>query len=691
MNFKTIQQAVHKNWTEMSKENDQLFVVDISGDSLFEEYLAAFDETTNPIFKERTQHDCNTCKQFIRRVGNVVAINDDLTLRTVWDVSNIDESYQNIADILSNIVRSKKIVSRFFTNEPTAGVKDNNVILENGQAHTFNHFFTGKISNKFFMKKGVDKKRGLCNSNYDVFGRAMKELSKESAEIILELIDQNSLYRGKEFKGFVSEFLSDKIEYDSLPDDKKDNFIWKKDKKGIRNTSIGQLLIDLSEGKELDVAVNAFTKMVAPGNYKHTTSLVTKSMMEKAKKDLEEKGYMESLERRYMNESDLNVTNLLFKDSGKKSLGVLDDIIDTAPTSKKEQDFSKVDTVTFDKFINDILPSAKAVELFVENKHQSNLMSLITAEDKSAKTLFKWNNPDSWSYNGEMTDSGLASRVNELGGRTDGCLRFTHSWNYDKRKPNQSLMDLHVFLPGSGFTNNMRNNCHDSYPKKEFRVGWNQRKCHKFKGIQDVDFTSPPGTDIPVENITFENKNLLPDGDYYFAIHNWSLREPTKSGFKCEIALDNNVYEYEYTKPMTNKEWVIVAKATLKNGDWTIEHLIPEKSASKEIWGIETQKFVKVTHSMLSPNFWDGNNVGNKHLFFILDKCKNPSDSRGIYNEYLKPELNDIRKSLDIFGAKLRVPKSDNQLSGIGFSETSKNEFIVKVKGSFERTLKVII
>ena len=34
------------------------------------------------------------------------------------------------------------------------------------------------------------------------------------------------------------------------------------------------------------------------------------------------------------------------------------------------------------------------------------------------------------------------------GGRIDGVLRFSHSWNYEGMR-NGSLMDLHVFMPGS--------------------------------------------------------------------------------------------------------------------------------------------------------------------------------------------------------------------------------------------------
>lgn len=81
--------------------------------------------------------------------------------------------------------------------------------------------------------------------------------------------------------------------------------------------------------------------------------------------------------------------------------------------------------------------------------------------------------------------------------------------------------------------------------------------------------------------------------------------------------------------------------------------------------------------------------VGNKHYFFILDGCKNPSPVRGFFNEYLRSELSQDRKTFEMLANKMKAPYSDNQLSGLGFSSTIRNSVICKVTGSFTRTIKV--
>ena len=83
---------------------------------------------------------------------------------------------------------------------------------------------------------------------------------------------------------------------------------------------------------------------------------------------------------------------------------------------------------------------------------------------------------------------------------------------------------------------------------------------------------------------------------------------------------------------------------------------------------------------MLSPNYWEDNAVGNKHYFFMIDGCKNPDPVRGFFNEYLRPDLEkDHRRVFEAIASKAKVEYNENQLSGLGFSTTQRNEIVVKV------------
>ena len=142
----------------------------------------------------------------------------------------------------------------------------------------------------------------------------------------------------------------------------------------------------------LDLAVKKYEQIVAPANYKRPKAIFTKKMLEDAKKTITELGYMDSLQRRFATLRDITVNNVLFsnKSAVRKMVGA-DDIFgemekDVAISPKR---FSKVEEISAQDFIDKVLPTAKEIEAFVENKHEKNFVSLIAPANPDAKSMFK--------------------------------------------------------------------------------------------------------------------------------------------------------------------------------------------------------------------------------------------------------------------------------------------------------------
>lgn len=691
--FKKFKIAVQNQMDKLTKDKVTLFETAITKDDLWNVYLSSFPEGSDEKFRERTEHDCSCCRQFIKNYGNIVSIVDNKVV-SIWEDLELEYPYDIVASKMARAVKAEPVNEVFISRFSKLGTdKNHEEDKKTGKVRVWNHFYyelpTVYVNTNVEI---IESDKGKLRTAAETFKRAMEELTLDAGQTILDLINQNSIYRGEEHKKNIEAFIKAKKEYTKLPDALKHNWI-RSNLKGtgtahIRNTVIGSLLIDLSEGNDLEVSVKKFEQKVAPANYKRPKALVTKKMIEEAQKKIIELGYSDSLGRRHAQVEDITVNNVLFVNRSTKQkiegpLDVFEDMKKDVKVTPKT--FDKVEEISIDKFVKDVLPTASNIQVMIENKHIGNLVSLISPINKDAACMLKWNNNFSWAYNGDIADSELKAAVRAAGGRVDGDLRFSFSWNHTGQ--NQSLMDLHVFFPDHDGQPTTK--CHDSYGNNR-RVGWNNRNDYKTGGVQDVDNVDRPGKRIPVENITFPNKNRLLDGKYKFKIHNWQFRSPCTTGFKAEIALGDDVYTYDYPKVVTNKEWVEVAEATLKNGIWTIKHKIPHGDSIIDTWNIKTNTFVNVSTMMFSPNYWDGQKgIGNKHYFFMLEGCKNSDQPRGFFNEFLKDELSEHRKVFEILGSKMKVEDSDNQLSGLGFSSTQRNSIIAKIDGNFKRTLKI--
>lgn len=137
MEFKEYAKLIRSRFDFLAK-NDKLYVVDVTKDELWDVYLKSFPEGTNPIYKERTDHDCNTCKNFIRDVGDVVAMVDG-SIQTIWDVK-AEKEYEVVTRAMSDFVRSKPIKNAFLHFQNTAGAEKTLQQLEDKTVITWNHF-----------------------------------------------------------------------------------------------------------------------------------------------------------------------------------------------------------------------------------------------------------------------------------------------------------------------------------------------------------------------------------------------------------------------------------------------------------------------------------------------------------------------------------------------------------------------
>lgn len=691
-------------------QQGMLFRSQVTGHELWTAYMEGFGD--DPIWRspQSSEHNCNTCRNFFERYGNIVALDGNMQIMTMYDGDTTDE-YRESFRRMSELLKGKPIAGVFVetfdylhkapyeqTNKHAEdfalGISRNMKryteqeaaqfgVVEAGRVYTFEHFMV-RCPKAFisFNAETVDAITARCREDKVQTERGLNTITTDTLQLVQDLIRQGSLLNGDAYLEKVENFARLAEEYKNVPTDKRDNWLWAKSYKykyaRFRSELIGTLCTELAEGKELTKACEDWNKRVDPANYMKAKAPITQQMIDSAKAFISENGYEQSFNRRCATMEDIKVCDILHANAGDgsvKPVSVLDGLKPTA-TRHKRSEFKGVETVGIDKFMRDILPTCTSVELYLQNNQERNFVTLTAPADENSKPIFKWPNNFGWTYNGDLAGkSQIREAVKQAGGFVDAYFRFSILWNENGR--DICDLDAHAIEPQD---------------KGGKHIFYQTYKGHQtpMGGMLDIDMIRPEHTGV--ENIFWTDPSKLQDGDYAFFIVNFDGGPNTCS--KAEIAIDGEVFQYEIPhrieRGQGKEAWI--ATITIKDGRMaSVKHsdyLKDGDGVVREIYGLQTCQFHKVRLVCLSPNYWQSE-VGHKHYFFMLEGAKAPRSIRGFHNEFLTADLLDHRKVMEVLGHTQQVKSTDGQLSGLGFNATVRDEVVLRLGGSHRRIIKV--
>ncbi len=680
--FKKMQTQLQEYFDDYFSKEDYLFRLDCDSEEIWNLYLDSFPTEIKGIYHEKPWHDCRRCMSWFKSMANVVMIDDNYEIKTLFGFKTIPE-YQEVFRILDEFLKTKKVENLFFHDHHSVGVFRSFAEYDGGFDE--NHHFYLDLPDKFYVPSDdLASTIGDAHTQRKLLEDTLNLISPDAIDTVLELVYSNSLYRSIQWKDTLEGLKEVFEQFDQMDSDyDSNNWLWKKSAilprniVHIKNTSMGTLLIDVTEGKDLEQAVTNYEKITAPTNYQRPKAIFTEQMLEEAKEKIAELGYMDSLQRRFAKLEDISINNVLFANRDVRA-GMGDSIFDELKknVSKRVHNFDKVSDISLDEFINNVLPNAQEISLYVDSKFKNNFVSLIAPLNKDAPSMFQWDNPFSWTYENNITDSLMKQQVKKMGGDVDVDLRFSIQWN-DGDVWDKNDLDAHSTEPDG----------HEIY--------YNDMRSKKTGGWLDVDIINPVEGEWAVENIQYKHKENMTEGEYLFRVHQYTYRGGD-GGFKAEVEFNDTIYSFDYPIKLSNKEYVDVAKVELRNGTFTLTDMLDgiSRYSNANHWNVPLHDFVDVSLICFSPNFWNGNEFGNKHIFFMLKDCINDTNPSGWFNEYLNNELHPHRKVMEALSSKIRVEDTENQLSGIGFSlgKLGERKITVKVKtNNLERIWNVIL
>lgn len=369
--------------TAAAAAKGKLFTTNVNGGSLYDLYLSKIPE------EHRGHHTCNACKHFIRHYGNVVAIDDEGRHHSVfWE----SDDAIDVPEIQSALTALRKAVGRaqvdgvFVSDQPRYGYP---------KTGTWQHPAVTPLPSMIWKDPVVSDCQRAAAYREDF--KTLNAALADDAFRPVHLRAAQLLFRSGALK--YAERFAPQIE-------------WLIDQQGTRKAAnsrnklwlavafapagfcsprsnvIGDLLTNIRSGDSTATLTRKFNEKVDPGSYQRPQAPPKEAAINRAEEIFAKKGLERSLHRRYAR---LGEIPLIWVPPSPKAEapgegGVFARLRgrDTEPPALT----LPTQTMTWEKFQREVLPTAQKIEFHVPYKAQ--FAAMVTAVFPDAPPVIQW-------------------------------------------------------------------------------------------------------------------------------------------------------------------------------------------------------------------------------------------------------------------------------------------------------------
>jgi hypothetical protein len=361
-----------------------LFTTDAAG--LWEAYLSAAPEGT------RQSRTCNACKSFIEKFGGLVSIAaDGSTASAVWP-KDAPPLYADAARALTKLVERADVTGVFRAKESIWG-----------------HPVTGPWTHLSLSAPPSIRWIGVVTTagqemaakaeEHKMLARSLAEFDVETVRKTVALLTGDSLYRSEKCVG-VARWLLDLHESLAATKSKRarTNILWLAVAKApagychVRSGMIGTLLEDVVAELPFEIIKRKFTEKMDPLQYMRPQAPPSAGNIAQAEKIVAALQAQGSLERRFAKLADVQALWLprvpVTRDPAPGIFGHLAKL----EVPKVTTSDAPATTMTWVKFLANVLPTAEAIDFLVPHDRQA-YTAMVTAKNADAPNLLQWDNP----------------------------------------------------------------------------------------------------------------------------------------------------------------------------------------------------------------------------------------------------------------------------------------------------------
>lgn len=360
---------------------------------LWEAYLNTFQGD------EYQYHNCNTCKHFIMRYGDLVTVSEEGVIQSaVWDEDDAPDVYKPAIKAIIKIVNKAKVVKPFLSSEKEWG-----------------HHITGDWKH-FYIKPPVQMvyKRGILSAgqkmaeklqDFHTVMNALNEFTQPMLEQAVNVLKSEALYRSEKVLEAAEWLYNLHVARTKAKGERKANVVWiavATAPSGFchpRSSMIGTLLEDIAAGLSFTDVSKKFAAKMHPLQYQRPQAPPKAGNVAQAEKVIEQLGLVGSLARRFARLDDVQTFWKPGEAPSPLPGGVFGAV--KARDAAPPVNVLKIPaiTMTLEKFRNTVLPNANKIELFT--RHNDNYTTLVTSADPDAPPILQWDledkrNPVSW-------------------------------------------------------------------------------------------------------------------------------------------------------------------------------------------------------------------------------------------------------------------------------------------------------
>lgn len=662
--YPQFEQAVKNRFDSIVNEgNNKLFTTNAI--NIYETYLS------NLPVNAQQHYQCRACQSFFNKYGNLVTIDENGVMKSVlWDETAVPTFFAKAVKAVKRLVLNSQVNGVFLSDVKTLGQP-----ITGEWTHIHAKLPSSMVHRSRVKTAGqaMAEKR----EEFKMINRALEDFTVYTVDQALALVNSEALYRGDDKVKPNLEWFRALVEkaHDTSYENRR-NVVWYAVATAptgfthVRSNTTGTLLKDINDGYSTSSIISRFEDRMS--TYMRSQSAPSDNAIYEAEKLVEKLGIETALQRRYAKFEEIP---LLWKPSEtvnrlmaeKARGGVFGHLTSKNNTASNVMNLP-TSVMTWAKFHRTVMPTADKIEVMVDNPNR--LMALVTASDENAENIMQWDNPFSWYYHGGI-DGEIKKRVEEAGGRYENNeMRCSLLWE------GLTDLDLHCITPLGE---------HIHFSNKRGRCG----------GYLDLDMNGLDKSSVtPVENMRWSAN--APEGRYKFYVHNFSEKVNGYNGTpsKVELEINGQVYTRD-VRALRSKENEVVFEFDYIRGQQPVIRGNSQQSSIDNGWTVQNGNFVEVNGITYSPNLWSERPVvgAGTHVFFLLDGVKDMSEGkgRGFFNETLKSDLRQIRKTLELFTANTPIEDADEATAcGVGYSKDNEWNLTVKVTtGNSSRIIKI--